>query len=403
MQLTNEGFVKDNPEELMNRVTEAVKDEIPSFTNLPSELGTNLIQEAAVLELQIQDMISNMMNGVGIGYSNDLMFLQFGEAFGLPRNNKTNSTVNIKFKGKAGVIIPEKTQVSNADGSMIFETIEQDIITEDGNVTILCQSLDDLTDIIEANTINVLITSIIGLESCNNEQQGTNGIPIEEMSAYRERLQNRFRANRTGTLSFVLDQLLQIPEVDKRLCAFKNTDAGLECIVGGGDDYKIALILFNSFLYPNTFISNPSKDETDRTVNKTIEFQGASFNVKYTRPKVILLNFTISITVDYGSLSIPSEALRLLIKPYFSDYIDNENVGVSLSIYTFDRLLFECLAVNGIKENIINGIRYEIKSGANFDEGEIIEPNKNNRIETAFDIAYKLNEFEVQVMYGDNI
>ena len=162
-------------------------------------------------------------------------------------------------------------------------------------------------------------------------------------------------------------------------------EAVIEVVVGGGDDYQVALAIFNSVLYPDIFVSNPSGDETNRTVNINVAFNSVDFPIVYTRPKINQLSINISLTVQSGFINIPSEAFTVLLCPYYEDYINNLKIGYSPSGYAFDDLIYQCFRDNFYNISIITGINYTLTIN-----DEPASLNGERQLETAFDTVYTL-------------
>ena len=155
MQIGNTGVIKDDPtvirEELLNQAIEKVE----GFTDLPSSIQNNLIDESVLDIAEIQDMLANVMNSISPSYANDFIVRELGAAFGLKIKDKALPNTTITFYGLPGVVIPEGLEVGNADGSKKFITTKSDIINASGQVSIYCEGADYYDTPTPANTLNV--------------------------------------------------------------------------------------------------------------------------------------------------------------------------------------------------------------------------------------------------------
>ena len=393
MQIGNTGVIKDDPtvirEELLNQAIEKVE----GFTNLPSSIQNNLIDESVLDIAEIQDMLANVMNSISPAYANDFIVRELGAAFGLKIKNQALPNTTITFYGLPGVVIPEGLEVGNADGSKKFITTKSDIINANGQVSIYCEGADYYDTPTPANTLNVLLNQVLNVTSCTNLNDAVESTPAETISEFRTRFQTRAQANRSGTVATLDNNLKEIEGTVDRLCTYQASqiieegvkEAVIEVVVGGGDDYQVALAIFNSVLYPDVFVSNPSGDETNRTVNINVAFNGVDFPIVYTRPKINQLSINISLTVQSGFINIPSEAFTLLLRPYYEDYINNLKIGYSPSGYAFDDLIYQCFRDNFYNISIITGINYTLTIN-----DEPASLNGERQLETAFDTAYTL-------------
>ena len=393
MEIGNTGVIKDDPTVIRERLLNQAIEKVEGFTDLPSGIQNNLIDESVLDIAEIQDMLANVMNSISPSYANDFIVRELGAAFGLKIKDKALPNTTITFYGLAGVVIPEGLEVGNSDGSKKFITTKSDIINATGQVSIYCEGADYYDTPTPANTLNVLLNQVLNVTSCTNLNDAVESTPAETISEFRSRFQTRAQANRSGTVATLDNNLKEIEGTVDRLCTYQASQiieegvkkAVIEVVVGGGDDYQVALAIFNSVLYPDIFVSNPSGDETNRTVNINVTFNGVDFLIVYTRPKINQLSINISLTVQSGFINIPSEAFTLLLRPYYEDYINNLKIGYSPNGYAFDDLIYQCFKDNFYSISIITGINYTLTIN-----DEPASLNGERQLETAFDTAYTL-------------
>ncbi len=389
--------IVDIREELQNKALETVKD----FSNLPSSIQNNLIDEASIIVNEFEDMIVNIMNGISPAYANDFIINQLGQAFGLKRKDKQLQTVTLAWKGLEGVIIPEGSQAGSEDGQYIFSTTEQAIIKADGTASVNAEADDYYSKIVDANTLNVLISDILNVESVNNPNASSEPIEAETITEYRTRVQNRCKANRSGTIAILNDNLLKVDGVSSRLTTYR-TDTEitegyklntLEIVVGGGDDYQVAEAIFNSILFPEYLTSKPSDDDTSRSITKNVAFNTVEFPITFTRPLIKNISINVSISVLSGYINVPTEAMKELLQSVFENYINSLKVGYSPSINSFNNLIYEVFTNNGYSLDIITGITYALT----IDDNTVQFNNQGMLDIIRFDMAFKLLNFELQL------
>ena len=401
MQIGNTGVIKDDPTVIRERLLNQSIEKVEGFTDLPSGIQNNLLDESVVIESEIQDMLANVMNSISPSYANDFIVRELGAAFGLKIKDQALPNTTITFYGLAGVVIPEGVEIGNADGSKKFITTKSDIINTTGQVSIYCEGADYYDTPTPANTLNVLLNQVLNVTSCTNLNDAVESTTAETISEFRSRFQTKAQANRSGTVAALDNALKEIEGTVDRLCTYQASqiieegvkEAVIEVVVGGGDDYQVALAIFNSVLYPDIFISNPSGDETNRTVNINVTFNGVDFPIVYTRPKINQLSINISLTVQSGFINIPSEAFTLLLRPYYENYINNLKIGYSPSGYAFDDLIYQCFKDNFYNISIITGINYTLTIN-----DEPASFNGERQLETAFDTAYTLLDLKCTLM-----
>ena len=393
MQIGTTGVIKDDPTVIRERLLNQAIEKVEGFTNLPSGIQNNLLDESVLDIAEIQDMLANVMNSISPSYANDFIVRELGAAFGLKIKDKALSNTTITFYGLTGVVIPKGVAIGNADGSKKFITTKSDIINASGQVSIYCEGADYYDTPTPANTLNVLLNKVLNVTSCTNLNNAVESTPAETISEFRTRFQNRALANRSGTVATLNDELKKVEGTVDRLCTYQSSqiieegvkEAVIEVVVGGGDDYQVALAIFNSVLYPDIFVSNPSNDETNRTVNINVTFNGVDFPIVYTRPKINQLSINISLTVQSGFINMPSETFTLLLRPYYEDYINNLKIGYSPTGYGFDDLIYQCFKDNFYNISIITGINYTLTVN-----DEPASLNAQRQLQTEFDEAYTL-------------
>lgn len=404
IELTSGGVKKSSiteiREDLQNKVYESLKD----FSNLPSSIQNNLIDEASIIVNEFEDMISNAMNGISPAYANDFIIAQLGAAFGVKRKDKSLQNVTIKYRGLAGVVIPSGSQVSSEDGMYIFSTSEQAVIRADGTAQVNAIADDYYDKIIDAHVLNVMITDIMNIDSCDNPNSSSEPILEESITEYRARVQNKCLANRSGTVAVLHDNLLNVDGVSSRLITYR-TDTEIkegykintiEIVCGGGDDYEVAEAVFNSILFTENLVSKPSNNDTSRTVLKNVIFNEVEFPITFTRPLLKNISISVSLSVKSGYINIPTEAMKELLLIVFENYINNLKIGYSPSINSFNNLIYDVFEDNNYSLDIITGITYALTI-----DNKTVKFNDEGQLDIVdFDIAFKLLNFELEFTGG---
>lgn len=404
IKLTDSGVEKSTITEIREDLQEKAYSSIKDFSNLPSSIQNNLIDEASIIVNEFEDMITNCMNGVSPAYANDFIISQLGAAFGVKRKDKSLQNVMIEWTGLAGVIIPSGSQVASEDGVYIFSTAEQCVIREDGKATVNAIADDYYDKVIDAHTLNVMITDIANIESCDNPNSSSEPIAEESITEYRARVQNRCLANRSGTVATLHDNLLKVQGVSSRLITYR-TDTEIkegyrintiEIVVGGGDDYQVAEAIFNAILFPENLTSKPSDNDTARKVLKNVIFNEVEFPIIFTRPIIKNISISISLSVKAGYINIPKEAMRELLLTVFQNYINNLKIGYSPSVNSFNNLIYDVFLDNNYSLDIITGITYAL----NIDD-KTVQFNSEGQLDIVeFDMAFKLFNFELNFIGG---
>ena len=367
MTLTAQGFTQDSPTAIRTDLTNQALADVEGFTSFPTELRTNLIDEAVIVEMKIQDQINSLMNGIGPDFANDQMFKQYGCSFGLTMKGFQYAQATLRFSGTAGTVVPKGTRARNVANTVTLAATAQGIIGSTGTVDLLCESASEVIVDIPATSITVMVDAIAGV-TVTNPNAGTSGIPAETIEQFKARVYNEVQSSRYGGITRAYSLLNQIDGVESRLIHFRvmeklvtvesTTKAyqGIECVVGGGDDNLVAGALFESFLQTKNLLSDPSNDETARTVSVDVSLYGSTFPVTYTRPKQ--LSGALTITLPIKGVTTTNAIMEGVLKPVFENYFDTNKVGQAISAATMDNLIYATLSDSGIDTANIGEIVY---------------------------------------------
>lgn len=119
--------------------------------------------------------------------------------------------------------------------------------------------------------------------------------------------------------------------------------AGIEVVVGGGDDADIANAIFNAFLSTKNLVSDPSDGNPARTINVSVQVYNSTFPVKFTRPKLSQLEITLTLTLK--NITTTQSILQSYLENAFTNYINNLQLGTGelLNINVLNNLVFDTL------------------------------------------------------------
>lgn len=367
MQMTAAGFTQDTPTQIRTDITNEALANVVGFSSFPTELRTNLIDEAVIVEMRFQDMINALANGIGPDFANDQQFKQFGCSFGLTMKDFQYAQATVRFTGTAGTMIPKNTRVSNG-GTTTLYVKEQAIIGSTGTKDVLCESKQEVVVVIPANTITTLVDVLPTVTSVTNPDAGTSGIPAESIEDFKKAVYNEIQSERYGSTTRARSLLREITGVESRLIHFRTmqfpvTDEGvtvyyqgIECVVGGGDDYEVAGALFTAFLQTKNLLSDPSNSETARTVSVDVKQYNDSFPVKFTRPKQLEAALTVEVAID--GVTTTNDIVSGLLKPQFENYFNTLEVGEAVSAASMNQIVYDTLAGAAIQTANIGTITY---------------------------------------------
>lgn len=399
MQLTAQGFTKDTPLQIRTDITNEALAESVGFLSFPAELRQNLVDSMVIEEVRIQDMIAALANGIGPDFANDQQYKQFGCSFGMTMKDFQYAQATIRFSGAVGTFIPRGTRVSNGTDVQLVSTVDG-IIGSIGYTDILCESAQQVIIDIPANTITTLV-DVIPTVAVDNPSAGTSGIPAETIAEYKAAVHGRIQSPRYGTEDRARSLLRDITGVDMRLVAFRTLDLpvtvgettvyyrGIECVIGGGDNYEVAAALYKAYLQTKNLLSNPSGSESARTVSVDVTLYNSVAPVKFTRPKQISADLSVVVAIN-GQLTT-NDIIEGLLKPVFEDYFDGLDVGKSVSAASMNQLIYSTLEASGIGTDKVGIITYT------FDLDSVPTPMTDGYLPLEFDQYIVLSTFEAAV------
>jgi hypothetical protein len=363
--LTAAGYIPDSVTTIKDNLeTEAVAS-VTGYTQLPSGLQENMIQVSAITEVHIQDMVADLLNGIGLDYANDFMIKNLGASFGIFMKDFQYGQVYLLFSDTVGTVIPAGTRVKNTDGSIIVATLVNGTISSTGTITLLAESTTEQLTAATANSMTVMVDVITGV-TVTNPLAGTAGLVAETIAAFKLRVYSEIQSARSGNVARASSELNKLSGVNSRLIKFKpqailsgtNYYQGIECIVGGGDDAQVAGALLSAFLQTQNLVSAPSNGETARTVTKTVNLYNSSFVVKYTRPKQITVGLTVTIT--FNGYSSSQEVISGILSPVYTAAFSALTVGSTVNMKYLDSLVIETFKDNNIDPEYVQDISYAV-------------------------------------------
>lgn len=100
---------------------------------------------------------------------------------------------------------------------------------------------------------------------------------------------------------------------------------GIEAVIGGGDDYEVALALYEAYFETQKLISNPSDNEEERKRVINLGLYNNKIPITFTRPKLLELNLKLSIGLLNKTMS--ALAIKKASQDYLAKGINSLKVG----------------------------------------------------------------------------
>lgn len=373
MPLDVNGYIKRTPSEIKDELVRDLQNNSPAWVSAVAGVQDNILDAAIPAIMQFENLMAEMINSYAPGNANDFMWEQLATSLNLQRQKQFQSQVELEFKGPKGLIVPSGTSVSDEDDSFTFEIEESGVIDSTGVVRLTGYSdSEDVVDPERLTKINQVISEEL---SVTNPAASLKYIPEETLDQLKERAQMKLRNPRKGAFDYAMYKLLSVQGVDRRLVQFRIIDyntkvleneieiikniRGIEAVVGGGEAAEVALALFESFVETQKLLSQPSNNETVRSVAYTLTFAGSPIIINFTRPK--LLNLEIELSATFQNVSVTGESLDGMIRGYLTNYVNNKRVGTSFNKNTLDKIIMNLIGEGGIDSENIVKLDYELK------------------------------------------
>lgn len=246
---------------------------------------------------------------------------------GLKRREPTQSTVDLLLVGQAGTVITNGIAIDTFENrwrlpaSVVIPTLGQITVTA---------TADEAGDIAApAGSITTIGTPTLGWQSVTNTSAATIGVPVETDAELRARQARSTAIASVSLWEGIIGALLDLPGVT-RVSGVKNDTSeptpdgipghSIAMIVEGGDAQTIGETIF---------LKKGEGVGTFGDVSITyLDTYGFPNSVSFSRPDVVQVYCTITITPGAGYLSTVADEIQQRV----ADYVNSLDIGVSVNI-----------------------------------------------------------------------
>ncbi len=242
---------------------------------------------------------------------------------GIRRKQATKATGTVTFSrstpATSDIVIPVGTRVSTADGSVVFQTVDEAILQQGQT------SVDAAIEAVEpgshgnvaANTITKLLDPISGIESVNNAFPTSGGSDAESDEELRYRAIT-YAPSAKATVYSIKSALLQIDGVTDVNISEDFGECKVIITVAGGDD-----------------------DEITNTIE---DVRAAGIQVTWQRPSIKTVTVTVSVTkiASYDAATVQAN-----VQTAIDNYINSLQIGEDV---VYSDLAKAILAAEGVDD-----------------------------------------------------
>ena len=293
------------------------------FPNINLEANTpqgQIINYLTQIDLDTISGFQDILNYFFLGGNGKLLDIWAYNQYRATRKQGINGNVLIKIHGVPNTLVPKGFIVS--DGNLEYESENDLTISENGEVSANFKCKVVTQDVSLENTINEIVTNIIGVERVTNPNPSNAGIETESDSAFYNRLQRYGSLFKNSSLQSILSNVANIKGTN-RISGYENVSSenitiqnytinthAFVIIVEGGDDVEIANTIADSKA-PGPAMMGTTKITLIRD-NKEIEY-------RFQRPRIQHLTISVNCKLDLRSPQNYQSQIKEAIQLYLAD------------------------------------------------------------------------------------
>ena len=347
--ITSAGAVPTSPDDLNAELLAGAVARAPGLTaTLPGSLIEDM-SSTATGALIVQDQAAvDLINSISPLTANEFILEQLGLVYGVRPGLGSNTSVFVTFHGSPGFVVNIGFIVS--DGTHQYIVQDPAIISAPGpsgsSQPTFCVAVDPGTWAVPPGTVTQLITSVPeGFTlTCTNDSTGVPGGDPQTIGQYQAQVIQAGQAISTGVSTLVKTALQNVPGVQARLIAFRQTGGGWQVIVGGGDPYQVANAIFQSMFNILDLVGAA-------TVGATETIAINDFPDTYSIVYVVPAQATVGIVCTWETVAsanfVSPAIVTALAQPALVDYINSIAVGQPISV-----LQLQDTFINAVKDSI---------------------------------------------------
>lgn len=353
--ITGQGVIVPDTSTVLTEIQDMFKEvfgqDLDLTATTPQGRLIEMFQRNRTFCIQICALVSNMLN---LGRASGFILDDLGSLFLIERQPATKTETLAVLSGVAGTIIPAGTRFQTEDGN-IFETIQQYIIGDSGGVNAVCQAQETGEVPCPANTLNIILDRINGLETVINPSAPVLGHDLESDADFRYRIKNSLNINSVAILSAIKSNLEAIPEVKDSYCYDNYTSSSvtvdgitvpahsiLAC-VEGGSNLDVATVLYKKKTIGTGYITSATNLVTQTVID---EAYGTTYQVKFMRPIETAIDIAISVSrQDYSGADLEDRVKDAIIQWYNGnvDGVDGIRIGKAVSPFEISAAVSDVL------------------------------------------------------------
>ena len=176
---------KESEEEILQRLLKKTPNDL---NKLEGSFIYDALAPAAFELYQQREFSRHVVMQAFVRYAEGPFLDEHAKDYGTERSF-AYAEAAIHIAGEAGTTVPQNTQMSTEDMSIIFKTDEDAVISSQGNVVVgaTCTTIGTAGNVSEGE-IKILLDHVEGVSSITNPEPASNGRDVEEDESFRSRL-----------------------------------------------------------------------------------------------------------------------------------------------------------------------------------------------------------------------
>lgn len=391
--ITNQGYQPSTPQELQEQLVNYIKTNNPNFMLYPADLQSDLINTSIADLFQYEKLTEMMLNTIAPSQSNEWLFNEFANFFGLTKNEATNNSVVLEVSGlNPNAYIPSGLTWSFSGGDFINN---RPSLANDKGVAMVVAVNNELTTIIpKGQSFTCSEFSNATITNPNNSILQN----AESFFDFKTRIQNNFKANTNSSYNLLATELanIGITNFSVHLNApsqannfiYSQTLIFLPSVLN--NETEIKELIFGS-MGVNCLLSGATSDNDNTRVRETnIDFFGSLIPIVYIIAKQVTLDIEININLN----------VLLEVWAYFIDQLEtaiteffaNQKIGDTINIFMLNNIVYQTLNKCNITMDRLEALSFNFSVG-----GKAVNINSaNQELEcVAFDTQIGLGTLNV--------
>lgn len=391
--ITNQGYQPSTPQELQEQLVNYIKINNPNFTLYPADLQSDLINTSIADLFQYEKLTEMMLNTIAPGQSNEWLFNEFADFFGLSKNEAINNCVVLQVSNLShNAYIPSGLTWSCSSGDFINNS--PSLANEKGVAMVVALNNELTTTIPKNQSFSCSEFSDATITNPNNSILQN----AESFFDFKTRIQNNFKANTQSSYNLLATELANIgvtnfsvklnPPTQANDFVYSQTLIFLPSVID--NETKIKELIFGS-MGVNCLLSGTTSDNDNSRVRKSnIDFFGSLIPIVYVIAKQVTLDITISIKLN----------VLLEVWAYFAQQLENavieffanQKIGEVINIFMLNNIIYQTLNECSINMDRLEALFFNFRV-----DGEAVNINSaNQELEcVAFDTQLELGELNV--------